>query len=100
MLTNWRIGEHGAAALLDGRLPLTSLDLSGNPLGPAGILAIARAPRASSLEALAIAGVGIDEASVTAIVQTAAFANLRRLDLCGLPKPALAAPDRIPASLA
>lgn len=78
-LTRWMI--RNPAPLVDGRLPLASLDLTGNPLGPAGIAAILRSARLPELHSLGIAGTGLDEATATALASTAAVARLRRLVL-------------------
>ena len=81
VLRELRIGAPGAATLADGRLPLDVLDLSRNPIGPAGVIAMLRQPGIRRLRTLALAGCGIDDAVASAIAGTRALAQLRRLVL-------------------
>jgi uncharacterized protein (TIGR02996 family) len=77
----WRITARGAAALLDGALPLDALDVSGNAIGAAGVVDLVRKPAAARLRALGLAGVGLDDDAAVALAASPQLANLRRLVL-------------------
>jgi len=80
-VTSLNIGARGAAALVDGTLPLASLDLTGNPIHDAGVVEMLRGPGVARLHTLSLVGVGVRDGAAAALAQTPALANLRRLVL-------------------
>lgn len=74
-------GPEVAAAIAATPLPrLTSLDLSGNPIGPAGAAAIAKAPFAPRLASLLLRSTEIGPEGVRSLAH-GSFASLAHLDV-------------------
>ena len=62
---------------------LWGLDLSGNPLGDAGALALAGSPRASMLQVLNLEKIGLTDAGAMALATSGVLSRLRTLYVGG-----------------
>lgn len=69
-LTQTHVGEEDVFAIASSELPLRSLDLSGNLLGPAVARRIAETPRFASLGSLGLVRCGIEREGLEALVES------------------------------
>ena len=76
------IGDAGVEAVANGSLSLKSLYLLGCQIGPAGAKTLAKAKPLANLEVLALSGNNLGDAGAQALAKSTALRNLHTLDLC------------------
>jgi hypothetical protein len=82
-LSGTGIAEPDVVALAEAALPLTSLDLSDNPLGTAAITRLANSPGVAGLKRLALANTAMGSAGLDALLASPYLSTSLELTLDG-----------------